>query len=403
MIKQFRVQNYKALRDVTLNLTPLHVLIGPNDSGKTSLLEAVAAFCRSVDGSIAEAFVGTWIGRQLAWRNHQVAVCFDAAFETVDEVWGEAETYHYAFDVRFDDKDRRAQVVKETVKRGSELICQCSDMSDKTLICSERPRYVIEHQNNWPSSSDIIHHELDNVQFLRLDPRLLSVPVAAQPNRPIRLEPSGFGLARCLDHLLGFERDAFNRLELRFREFYPQVKSILLKSERGVEIVEGQYGTTSVQDSHDGKGLYFSLVDQPVPIPAFQMSDGILLVLAYLTVLYLGDRPRVLLIEEPENGIHPKRLQEVLAILRQLVSEQQHTQIILTTHSPYVLDSFQPEEVTLCRKNEDGAVSVRRLSESKTVREQIDLFSLGEIWTAAGDDDLAIPVDSAAVVEEVAP
>lgn len=395
MIKQFHVQNYKALQDVTLDLTPIHVLIGPNDSGKTSILEAVAAFCRSVDVPIADAFAGTWIGRQLAWKNHRVAVRFDAAFDP--------EPYRYAFDVRFDDKDRRAQVVKETVKRESELICDCSDMSDKTLICSERPRHVIEHRNNWPSSSEIIHYELENVQFLRLDPRMLSVPVAAQPNRPIRLEPSGFGLARCLDHLLGFERDEFNRLELRFREIFPQVKAILLKSERGVEIVEGEYGTTSVRDSHDGKGLYFSLVDQTVPIPAFQMSEGILLVLAYLIVLYLADRPRVLLIEEPENGIHPKRLQEVLAILRQLVSEQQHTQIILTTHSPYVLDSFQPEEVTLCRKNADGAISVRRLSESKTVREQIDIFSLGEIWTAAGDDDLAIPVDSAAVVEEVAP
>lgn len=41
MITPFRVQNYKALRDVTLNLTPIHLLIGPNDSVKTSLLEAM--------------------------------------------------------------------------------------------------------------------------------------------------------------------------------------------------------------------------------------------------------------------------------------------------------------------------------------------------------------------------
>jgi AAA15 family ATPase/GTPase len=40
MITRFRVRNYKALRDVTLDLTPIHVLIGPNDSGKTSILEA---------------------------------------------------------------------------------------------------------------------------------------------------------------------------------------------------------------------------------------------------------------------------------------------------------------------------------------------------------------------------
>ncbi|MHB1767925.1 MAG: AAA family ATPase [Phycisphaerae bacterium] len=45
MIMQFHVKNYKALRDVTLPLTQIHVLIGPNDSGKTSILEALPLYC----------------------------------------------------------------------------------------------------------------------------------------------------------------------------------------------------------------------------------------------------------------------------------------------------------------------------------------------------------------------
>jgi predicted ATPase len=96
-----------------------------------------------------------------------------------------------------------------------------------------------------------------------------------------------------------------------------------------------------------------------------------------------------LLVEEPENGIHPERLQDVMSILRELVGEQSHTQLIMTTHSPYVVDMFKPEEVTLCRKQEDGSVAVRRLSESKTVSEQIDVFTLGEIWTGEGDEALS--------------
>ena len=68
MITRFRVQNYKALRDVTLDLTPIHVLIGPNDSGKTSILDAIAALCRSVDHVLPQAFTGSWDGRGLVWR-----------------------------------------------------------------------------------------------------------------------------------------------------------------------------------------------------------------------------------------------------------------------------------------------------------------------------------------------
>jgi hypothetical protein len=60
--------------------------------------------------------------------------------------------------------------------------------------------------------------------------------------------------------------------------------------------------------------------------------------------------------------------------------------VLLTTHSPYVVDLFRPEEVTLCRKEADGAISVRRLSDSRAVRQQMNIFTLGEIWTAEGDE-----------------
>ena len=79
MIKQFTVKNYKALRDVTLDLTPIHVLIGPNDSGKTSILDALAALCRSTDHALPDAFMGSWSGAQLVWGNDpQLHVGFTA-------------------------------------------------------------------------------------------------------------------------------------------------------------------------------------------------------------------------------------------------------------------------------------------------------------------------------------
>jgi predicted ATPase len=139
----------------------------------------------------------------------------------------------------------------------------------------------------------------------------------------------------------------------------------------------------------DGKGLYFKLSTADQLVPASQVSDGTLLVLAYLAVLYLPQPPRVLLVEEPENGVHPTRLRDVLGVLRELVREQSHTQVVLTTHSPYVLDLFSPEEVTLCTMQDNGEVKTTRLSESPAVRRQIDVFTLGEIWTSEGDEAIA--------------
>ncbi len=65
MITHFSVKNYKALVSVGVPLTPIHVIIGQNDSGKTSLLEAIHAFCTSTQGPLSKAFPGKWQGNEL--------------------------------------------------------------------------------------------------------------------------------------------------------------------------------------------------------------------------------------------------------------------------------------------------------------------------------------------------
>ena len=58
MITRVSIKNFKAIRDASVDLTPVHLLIGPNDSGKTSVLEAIAAICRSVDHDATNSFLG---------------------------------------------------------------------------------------------------------------------------------------------------------------------------------------------------------------------------------------------------------------------------------------------------------------------------------------------------------
>ena len=410
MIKQFRVQNYKALRDVTLDLTPIHVLIGPNDSGKTSLIEAVAALCRSVDYPLAQAFVGRWDGTDL------VRAC-DAdeivSLAVRDENEATKSEIDYEIAVRFSRSGRDPKLSGEKIQCGDEswsLIDQFKNQDSATMIhriyCGDASR------RSWFTPTAIepiqeitnpIHQAMSGVQIYRWNARLLSLPCGLDETSRFAMQASGFGLARVLDAILGFDRPQFEKLEFRFKQLFPLIQSLRILSTPGFQTQPTEDEFVPLLSRVTGKGIFVRFQGHDADVPATHLSEGVLLMLAYLAILYSPVPPRLLLIEEPENGIHPKRLQEVLTILRQLVSEQQHTQVILTTHSPYVLDSFQPEEVTLCRKNDDGEVNVHRLSNSKTVREQIDLFSLGEIWTAAGDDELAIPADEATVVEEAIP
>ena len=66
-LSRFGVKNYKCLGDIDIPLTPIHVLIAQNDSGKTSLMEAIAALYGSLRRPVEELFPQPWQGRQLVW------------------------------------------------------------------------------------------------------------------------------------------------------------------------------------------------------------------------------------------------------------------------------------------------------------------------------------------------
>lgn len=92
---------------------------------------------------------------------------------------------------------------------------------------------------------------------------------------------------------------------------------------------------------------------------ASQLSDGVMYVLGLAVHLISADSGQILFIEEPETGIHPRRLGEVVDLLRTVADEGR--QIIVSTHSPTMLDAFrtQPEAIVLFRRGPSGTVAHR--------------------------------------------
>ena len=384
MIRRFRVQNYKALRDVTLDLTPVHVLVGPNDSGKTSLLEAVAALCRSVDRPFDAAFLGRWDGLSLTTLGGGPVVRLSADVETA------AGPVDYNLAVRFHSG---RQVVIEAEELGAEdgsgpgLIPQCVENLSGVLAAGHVPVYQSMHEGFVPALRQFAA-AIRPVSYARWDPKNLALPVALNADRGGRIEASGFGLATALDAVKDDDFRRYAALEDRFRAIFPHVNAVKLRTHAAYDAPVDPPDMTLQLKPAQGKAIEFAVGDDGRTLPASQASDGMLYVLGYLALLHAPDPPKVLLIEEPENGIHPHRLTELLAILRDLVGENPGTQVLMTTHSPYAVSEFAPEEVTLCRRGPDGMTRVRRLSEYEAVREQIDFFTLGEIWASEEDQAL---------------
>ena len=206
------------------------------------------------------------------------------------------------------------------------------------------------------------------------------------------MDPDGFGLATLLDDILGYDPELFLALRRDFCEFFPQFKSVRIETQEALRRrfnITGQHQTST----ENGKGIFFE-THEGRAIRAQQASDGAILFLGLLALIHSPEPPKLLLIEEPEKGVYPKRLEEVIRLIRRLhdaPAGRAAPQIIMTTHSPYLLTSFHPDEVTLmARRNGTGPVQARPLRDAPNIEERLGNgeFYLGELWYNLSEEEL---------------
>lgn len=116
----------------------------------------------------------------------------------------------------------------------------------------------------------------------------------------------------------------------------------------------------------DGR-LLLQIKDAPFERPVLSRfaSDGTLKMLAYLVVLYDPEAPRFIGIEEPENFLHPRLLPGLGEECR---TASEHSQLLVTTHSPFFLSAMRAEEVRVLYRDTDGFTRVLRAADIEGVR-----------------------------------
>lgn len=394
LLTKFGVKNYKCLAEVEIALGPLHVLIGPNDAGKTSLLEALSAFFASGSRPVSEIFPEPWTGQELVFEaRRSEPIKFWGEWELPDQVSDfEASRIAYGLAIRFPPEGHQCRIEDEWVEFKGVRDKLPFDVVNSAVYCSMRraslPTAVQPHVQ-------LLTKILRPVHMYSFNPRRMALPAALDPNRRFCMEPDGFGLPTLLQDILNAEPERFIALRNRFCELFPQFRSIRLETSHGI--------------SREARSAGF-FCDVVVPaaieirletrsgslIRAQQASDGTILVLAFLALAHLPQQPPLLLIEEPENGIYPKRLEQVIQMLRELVrgnDGDKFPQLVFTTHSPFVVSFFRPEEVTFLsrdpRRPERGVVA-RPLRDAPRIYERLadGEFYLGELWYNLTEEEL---------------
>ena len=168
----------------------------------------------------------------------------------------------------------------------------------------------------------------------------------------------GEELASYLNTLKARNPRQFDNLKRSLRQMLPHIDDI------GVDV-------------NDLGEVELTLRENGTEIPARLLSEGPLRILGLLALGGAGELPSLVGFEEPENGIHPRRLETVAELLRSRATDGE-TQYIVTTHSPVLPDLVSPEALFVCRRV-DGA------SEIKALTAPLPLFKKREIDDALVD------------------
>jgi predicted ATPase len=383
MLTRLHVENFKCLREVDVTLGPLTVLIGPNDSGKSSILDALRLLGRTMREPLADIFHGDDEWRHLVWKQTKGAASF--AIEVGLKNGPDEHAYTLVLSPRNQFEERPSQAraapvpalklpprVSTRLRDHLQMQCQGGNAG-----------HLADHLNQ--ASDDMLKtigalHAHDLLALAaapryRLNPEHLRRP--APTSRDAVLTPTGDNLAAVLDRLIsGPDRTAIIRLEEALHKAIPTLRGIALPT------VEGAPGAKTLEFVLDTPNKA-----QPVTIPCAHASDGAMLLTAFLALAF-SDEPGMILIEEPENGLHPSRLHEVFDMLRDISDGKVGNaprQIIVTTHSPLLLNYARPEEVRIVQRDPERGTQVTPMSAVPDVDKLLEEFAAGELWYLLGE------------------
>jgi len=213
-------------------------------------------------------------------------------------------------------------------------------------------------------------------QFLNLVPQQMMNPVPRKttPGR-VRLADDGRNIAEYLEEIRKLNSAAFDGVVEALKVVVPFMSEVRAES---ASIVEKSVYLTLIEPGLVKKES--SETRQRQQVPGWMMSTGTLRALAVLAALRHPEPPSLLVVEEIENSLDPRTLGLVMEEIRRAVKSGR-TQVILTTHSPQLLDLALLEHIVLVQRDERGEPMFRRPAQIEEVRQWAQTFSPGQMFT----------------------
>lgn len=364
-LQSLRVRNFKAIVDSkTVKLGALTVLIGNNGVGKSSLIEALETY-QSIVVDGLDIAMQRWLGIEHVRHKAQEAklrlgkpvnhISFDLAIgESPRKVRKLAMAVNNdpAADRMFIADERISQPDGRWVAR--DRVAAIDTYGDRrSLLASALGDYIEEarHVLGW--------------QFLALSPEKMGLPVPQQRTRgSVKLARDGSNVA---DFLLDLRRQstaAFDGIV--------ETMAYVLSYAKDIQ--------TSLTSSEIERKAWLQMAEADFKVPGWMLSTGTLRMVALLGLLRHPNPPPLIVVEEIENGLDPRSIHLIVEEIRNAVLSGS-TQVVLTTHSPYLLDLLTLEHLVVVERNAAGRPTFTRPGNSDKLKNWVDTFSPGKLYT----------------------
>lgn len=325
MIDSIAFHNFKALRSASVRLERFNLLIGPNGSGKSSLIEGILRM-----GALARLQSS------------------DTVADGEDAGGGDRAEVRFRFTAPF--------AAWEVVMR-----CATRDYCDAL-------QWIHHGGVGAPAERESLRERLRRVR--RYEFEQAAMVRGGDGLADAELAPDGANLAAVMHHRRAAHPAAYEQWRRDVLRALPE------------------YDAVSAETDPEGRAfIRLRLVEEGEIITHADLSHGSLCALAIFCLATDPAPPSVLCIEDLDRGLHPRLLREARDALYRLshpgngATRPGHSQIVATTHSPYLLDLFRehPEEVVIAEKH-GRASTFRRLCDCPDLAEMMAGVSLGDLW-----------------------
>jgi predicted ATPase len=379
MITSVAIDNFKNIRHQRIGLEPLTVFVGPNGSGKTSVLEAIDLAGRAATGK-PTSVIGS-----------------DGNYDPLESILAGLRSLSEKVFV----SERHCDWLYTRGGHGN-LSIKCATREGTFSVVASPPLdypspTVPPGKGKWefyPGGSggdllDEVLREASSIVYLRFDAGQLAKPSYSERDVP-RVEFGGRGLASVLAYLALNKPDAFDGLTSHMRELIPQLVRIRFRKVpiRRMEQELIRVGDESIKRRtsrvYRGEAIVFDFKNAE-NVSAQTASEGTLILLGLMAVLLGPNQPRILLMDDIDHGLHPRAQKSLLAVLGQVMQKFPDLQIVATAHSPYLLDQLQPEQIRLMTVGADGYSVCGRLEDHPQFAKWKDEMAPGELWSLFGE------------------